>query len=409
LVVSAGVGAALVVWRLVWPAGFDRLVRFPFRAIWRRRRLYLRVWDVAMESAGLSSMASGARMVPGCGRMRCSAHVDRVRVGLLPGQTVSDFATVAERLAQTFGALDCRVYMVRDHRHEVELWLLINEPLEEVIPPIPTSVEDLVDGLPVALAEDGRLHRIRLVGSHVLVVGATGAGKGSVLWSILVGLQPAITARLVRVWAIDPKGGMELSLGAELFDRFCHGDASSTAYEEGFAELLEEAVAIMRDRQDRLRGIARLHEPSTDEPLIVIVIDEFAALTGWVLDRNVKRRIEAALGLLLSQGRAVGVVIIGAVQDPRKEVLPIRDLFPTRIALRVNESEHVSLALGQGARARGAFADRIPEHLPGVGYVVVDGVTEPRRVRFFHVTDDDIAAACTRHVQGLTTVGSEAA
>ena len=98
---------------------------------------------------------------------------------------------------------------------------------------------------------------------------------------------------------------------------------------------------MMRRRQDRLRGVTRLHQPSTAEPLIVLVVDELAALTGWVTDRTAKKRIEAALGLLLSQGRAVGVVVVGAVQDPRKDVLPMRDLFPTRIALRLNEAEQV--------------------------------------------------------------------
>jgi len=96
------------------------------------------------------------------------------------------------------------------------------------------------------------------------------------------------------------------------------------------------------------------------------------------------------LSLLLSQGRAVGVSVIGAVQDPRKEILTVRDLFPTRVALRVSEPEHVGLVLGQGARDRGARCDRIPESLPGIGYVGVDGRAEPVRVRFGHVTDDHI-------------------
>ena len=147
----------------------------------------------------------------------------------------------------------------------------------------------------------------------------------------------------------------------------------------------------MRRRQDRLRGVTRLHEPSVAEPLIVLVIDELAALTGWTIDRAAKRRIGAALGLLLSQGRAVGVVVVGAVQDPRKDVLPMRDLFPTRIALRLNEAEQVDLVLGPGARNRGALCDQIPDSLPGVGYVAVDGIAEPVRVRFSHVTDHTIA------------------
>ena len=103
-------------------------------------------------------------------------------------------------------------------------------------------------------------------------------------------------------------------------------------------------------------------------------------------------RAIAALSLLLSQGRAVGVTVVGAVQGPRKEVLTVRDLFPTRIALRLSEPEHVGLALGQGARDRGARCDQIPESLPGVAYVGLDGVAEPVRVRFCLMTDAHIAA-----------------
>jgi DNA segregation ATPase FtsK/SpoIIIE, S-DNA-T family len=241
------------------------------------------------------------------------------------------------------------------------------------------------------VAEDGTVWRLQLVGSHVLVVGATGAGKGSVIWSLLLQLAPHVRSGLVEVWAVDPKGGMELAAGRCLFARFAHGDSDTpTGYEGNFADLLEDAVTVMRRRQDRLRGVTRLHHPSPDEPLIVLVIDELAALTGWIQDRNAKRRIESALGLLLSQGRAVGVVVVGAVQDPRKDVLPMRDLFPTRIALRLDEAEQVTLVLGPGARNRGALADQIPDSLPGVGYVAVDGIAEPVRVRFYHVTDTHI-------------------
>ena len=146
----------------------------------------------------------------------------------------------------------------------------------------------------------------------------------------------------------------------------------------------------MRERLDRMRGVTRLHTPSIAEPLIVLIIDEIAALTGWITDRTMKRRIEAALGLILSQGRAAGVVVVGAVQDPRKDVLPQRDLFSTRIALRLNEADHVTLVLGPGARNRGAYCDLIPDIMQGVGYVMVDGIAEPVRVRFAWHDDDDL-------------------
>jgi S-DNA-T family DNA segregation ATPase FtsK/SpoIIIE len=173
--------------------------------------------------------------------------------------------------------------------------------------------------------------------------------------------------------------------------RFVYGDPDDgTGYELEFAKVLEDAVAVMRRRQSALRGRTRLHTPTVEEPMVVVVVDELASLTAYIVDRDAKRRIAAALSLLLSQGRAVGVTVLGAVQDPRKEILTVRDLFPTRIALRLSEPEHVGLVLGQGARDRGARCDQIPESLPGVGYVGVDGRAEPVRIRFGHVTDQHI-------------------
>jgi S-DNA-T family DNA segregation ATPase FtsK/SpoIIIE len=62
-----------------------------------------------------------------------------------------------------------------------------------------------------------------VLGSHLLVAGVTGAGKGSAVWATIAALGPAIRDRRVLVWAIDPKGGAELMPGAPLFDRFVFG------------------------------------------------------------------------------------------------------------------------------------------------------------------------------------------
>jgi len=388
---ALGIGL-LVGCRLVWPDRWLIWLRLPLRSWWRGWFVYRHRWPAAMDTAGLAVPWRGTIWNPSVLTVTSTLTVDRVRVRMLPGQTVEDYAAAAARLAQTFGAQAVRVRSVPARPHHVELWLLTNDPLTEPVEPLPVDDQALSAGLPLALAEDGSVWRLQLVGSHVLVVGATGAGKGSVIWSLLFHLAPLVRSGLVEVWAVDPKGGMELAAGRALFARFAHGDSDTAGgYESTFAEVLEDAVAVMRRRQDRLRGVTRLHEPSTGEPLVVLVVDELAALTGWVTDRTAKKRIEAALGLLLSQGRAVGVVVVGAVQDPRKDVLPMRDLFPIRIALRLNEAEQVALVFGHGARNRGAYADLIPDSLPGVGYVTVDGVAEPVRVRFSHVTDTHIA------------------
>ena len=52
--------------------------------------------------------------------------------------------------------------------------------------------------------------------------GATGAGKGRVLWSIITSSPRPSGEGMVELWALDPKGGMELAAGEPLFARFEH-------------------------------------------------------------------------------------------------------------------------------------------------------------------------------------------
>jgi S-DNA-T family DNA segregation ATPase FtsK/SpoIIIE len=390
--VLAAVVVGLIVWRVRWPGLFETQARLRFRSWWRGHLIYRGRWAAGMDTAGLTVERQGTDYLPTLLKIKSTRSVDRVLVKMLAGQTLEDYESVADRLAQTFGAADCRARSVRRNRHLIELWLLIRDPLEEVVPPFAADPDALTKGIPVAVAEDGTVWRLVLHGLHVLIVGATGAGKASVIWAIIAGLVPSIRAGLVNLWVIDPKGGVELAPGRHLYTRFAHGDATTDGgYENSLAQLLEDAVAIMRERLDRMRGITRSHTPTVDEPLVVLITDELAALTAWPNDRTARRRIDSALSLLLSQGRAAGVVVVGAVQDPRKDVIPQRDLFPIRIALRLNEPEHVSLSLGQGARNRGACCDLIPDTMPGVGYVQVDGIAEPIRVRFAFHTDSDIA------------------
>lgn len=369
----------LGLWR--WWRPFGRFLKNRWRRFW----IYRHKWGATMDFANLNrTRKDGRSYAPVLGRVRSTRTVDTVRARMLAGQVVDDWGKVSDRLCQTFGAQDCRVRSVPGKPHEVELAFLIEDPLVEVVQPeIGNGLADLA-GLIVGITESGEPYRLPLLGSHVLLVGATNAGKSSVIWAIVHHLSNALASGIVQVWGVDPKA-MELAAGEPLFARMAYKDPAD------YAELLEDAVVVMRERQVSLRGVTRLHRPTPAEPLIVIFIDELAALS-YVNERDTKRRIENALGLLLSQGRAVGVTIVGAIQDPRKEVLPARDLFPVRILLRVTEPDHVALVLGPGARDRGARADKIPFSLPGVGFVQVDGVPEPVRVRFAHVTDDHIRA-----------------
>ena len=87
--------------------------------------------------------------------------------------------------------------------------------------------------------------------------------------------------------------------------------------------------------------------------------------------------------------------MVGALQDPRKDVINLRNLFPTRIAMRLDESDQVDMVLGDGASDRGALADQIsplPEVGAGVAYVRLEASPDPVRARAGHVTDTDIEA-----------------
>ena len=225
-----------------------------------------------------------------------------------------------------------------------------------------------------------------------MIVGATGSGKGSGIWSILAALAGGIRSGTVRVWAFDPKGGMELALGTPLFDRFLCDDF------EAMADALDQAVVILQDRARRLRGVVRQHTATVDDPAYVLVVDELAALISYIQNRQLKDRIRNALNLILSQGRAVGVHVVAAAQDPRKETLTVRDLFPTRIGLRMTETTHVDLALADGARDRGALCDLIPQTgAAGTAYQLLEGDPSPVRGRFSHWTDPDIRALAAEY------------
>jgi S-DNA-T family DNA segregation ATPase FtsK/SpoIIIE len=393
-VVVAVSAVALTGWWRVDPDSFHRTAGRVLLGLWRSFWAYGVRWRTAMMLSGLGGRFDGNEYVPRVVRVRAGRHVDRVTVRMVIGQHPADWARRLEALAHGFGARSCQVVEVPRRPGYLQLVVGRRDPLAAVVEALPVPEVTDVGAVPVGRREDGAPWTVRLRGSHTLVAGATGAGKGSVLWSLIRSIGPAVRDGLAELWVLDPKGGMELASGAPLFARFAYDDPAA------MATVLDDAVTVMQARASRLRGVTRLHEPTADEPLIVVVVDELASLTAYA-ERDDRRRITAALSLLLTQGRAVGVVVVAALQDPRKEVLPFRDLFPTRIALALVEAEQTDLVLGRGARQRGADCSRISLATPGIGWVWCDGENEPARVRAGWVTDDDIAVMVDAYAPGV--------
>ena len=116
----------------------------------------------------------------------------------------------------------------------------------------------------------------------------------------------------------------------------------------------------------------------------------------------------SALATLTTQGRAVGYCVVAALQDPRKDVLTIRNLFPDRIAMRLDEPEQVDMVLGDGARDRGAACELIspdPAIGAGVAFVRLESDPDPVRARAGWVTDADIRDLASQCIAGSGRLG----
>jgi S-DNA-T family DNA segregation ATPase FtsK/SpoIIIE len=317
-------------------------------------------------------------------------HTDVIDLRVVTGQSVDDWQKRTRELAAAWRAdrLTIRATAPGEVRITITRYDFLAQPIRLPRPPASANVD--LSAVAVGITDTHQWWRVPVLGHHLLIAGATGAGKGSVLWSVIAGLAPSVNTGQVRLCVIDPKGGMELGAGAALFNAFSH-DATDTTL-----DVLRSLVTVMHARANRLRGHTRLHTPTPSEPLYVLIIDEIAALTAYVTDRKIRTEIEHLLGLLLSQGRAVGISVVAAIQDPSKDTLPVRQLFTVRIGLRLTEASQTAMVLGQGARDAGAECDLIADTTPGVGYVMIDGTALPQRVRAFYVTDPDITDLATR-------------
>ncbi|GAA1669046.1 FtsK/SpoIIIE domain-containing protein [Kribbella yunnanensis] len=390
-VLVLGGGAA---WWWRHRSSFNRFVRRPAVQWFRRWVRYGMAWRFWMGrlSLGITDEATGRTMRPRIVKVRCTPSVDRLLLQLPVGMTIKDLEGKRTNLAESMGAVDARLRKARPGR--VWLDLEMRNPLRATIPavPIPTSLDlAQLDGIVIGHADDGTPWRLRIRGSHVFIAGATGSGKGSIIWSALRALAPFIRAGLVQVWAIDPKGGMELEFGKELFTRYERDDY------ESMVELLEEAAEEMDARCKRLRGTTRTFKPTTATPLVMVIVDELATLTALQPDRRLQGRAENALGLLLTKGRAPGFHVMAAAQDVTKRVCEWRDLFPDKIALRLAKASEVDMVLGDDAWDNGALCDSISRDTPGIGYVRLEGQSHSTRVRAAYVTDDEIKAMAAQY------------
>ncbi|ALS57679.1 hypothetical protein C5C66_09140 [Rathayibacter toxicus] len=283
-----------------------------------------------------------------------------LNVALPLGLERRSLALAASALAESLSALSVAVSTVPGG---TECAVQYRDPLAA---PFSTAWPESADlrAVPMGIEPTGRPWSVRL-GPHTHVAGSSGSGKASMIWSLLIGLAPAIHSNLIQVHGIDLKGGMELTMGRKPLMSYATDPAEAV-------QLLEDVVSQMKQRAGELAGKSRQHVATTDNPHVLVVIDELAALTAYLSDRQLQQRANVAIALLCSQGRAPGFTVFACLQDPRKETLPSRGLFAQTIGLRLRDALETSMVLGEGMREKGALCHQIPSTLPGVAYVVPD-------------------------------------
>lgn len=375
---------------------FSRHAAWRLRSAWRYRAIYSRKWGKVMGGHGLREVREHKiDLYPRIVRFRASPNVERLLVEPLKGQNAKT-RDCAGSFAKDFNALRCTV---RRDRRQDRFWLefLVRDTLTSTVAPIePAAVPDL-EAIPCGVREDGSPWTIRLDQTHTFLGAETGAGKSSAIYSLLLGLGPAIHGGWVQVAAVDPKGGAELGK----IEALCRW------YEDGsipeMIDVLRELCDLMdeRGRECKRLGVDKA-VPSVDMPFILAIFDEAADLfTTKEKDEDGKLWANFALAYmerLLRKGRAFGIHMFVLSQKPNKDTFPFRDLIPTGIALSLKSTDQVKMVLGQGAYELGANC--LDLELPrdaGRGYEIRDGSAWGFRVSF--VDRQRVAEMCLRYAR----------
>ncbi|MFC0437680.1 hypothetical protein [Kutzneria buriramensis] len=385
-------------WKAAHQGSWDRFVGEFLRTWLRRWWTYRRVWERVMRRCGLVVEVDDEIHYPQIRKVSTTPFWDRLAIDMQVGQEIGEWTSAGEKLRHAFNGERIAVREIKPRG--VELSLMRRDPFLHVPVPaatMPACTEDIdYTALPVGLTEYLEPFTVSVVGGHLSGAGTAGSGKAGVEWNVFRALAPAIADGSVRLTFIDPKG-VELRQGRALLqDQERDYASTAPAVKDLLARLVDDLEEL---KEERGEAGERDHVPSPETPLNLICIDELAPLLAY-WPRATRDKIEDSLGILLTQGRALGYIVIGLVQEPTKDIFRVRDLFQRRLGLRLPTEDHTDAALTDKAVDRGAGCHNIPESLPGVCFALADGEKAAIRARLGYVRDQDIADLIA-HVQRL--------
>lgn len=187
--------------------------------------------------------------------------------------------------------------------------------------------------------------------SHVLAAGTTGSGKSEWLRTMLASLIATNTPDTLRIVTFDPKLAAFNDLERSPFlwkrDSFWipgNGRPASEVFQD-LVEEMERRYQLTRETgADNLRS--HIEKTSRPIPRIVCVCDEYFALISQ--SKAEKEQIEDAVSLLGAKGRAAGIHLVLATQQPSRRTITgaIQSNLPCRVALALSSPIESGMILG---------------------------------------------------------------
>ncbi|MGZ5352952.1 MAG: DNA translocase FtsK 4TM domain-containing protein [Actinomycetota bacterium] len=251
--------------------------------------------------------------------------------------------------------------------------------------------------LSVALGKDvhGRAQLVDLTKMpHVLIAGATGAGKSSLINSFITSVLMRTSPDDVKMVLVDPKR-VELTHFADLPHLLVPVIVHPKRAAEALAWVVREmeqryellAMVGVRDVDGYRAGLAEgslrippgQEERVVDFPYLLVVIDELADLM-MVAPRDV----EDAICRIAQMARAVGIHLVVATQRPSVDVVTglIKANIPSRIALMTSSQADSRVILDMNG------AEKLVGH--GDLLFAPSSASKPTRLQAAWVTEKEI-------------------
>lgn len=206
--------------------------------------------------------------------------------------------------------------------------------------------------------------------AHILIAGTTGSGKSCLMNSLIIQALCFSNANLIM---IDPKGGAEFGL----YEQDVHNRIEHVAKNaQDAVKWLKIAVDLMESRYAEMscKGLKKY-----DGNRIIVIIDELADLMMMS-----KAEVEEHIIRIAQKGRAAGVHLIVATQDPRASVVTglIKYNLPTKVCLKTANARHSMNVIDCGKGAE--LLDK------GDGYVKLPSSPNLQRVQAPYCSDEQI-------------------